>query len=85
MSADPENKIVVDGILAPYSWSRGYSINRIALHSAGEKEFLIDLRNKKGRELKASLGNRALITGRFSGKKSSPKSIIVESYRIIDW
>lgn len=75
----------IDGILVPNSWSARNRVLTIAIHSAGEQEYLIDSKNKAGQELKNFLGKRVKIKGELLQARSDPKRIIVNAYEVFSW
>lgn len=75
----------IDGILVPNSWSARNRVLTIAIHSAGEQEYLIDSKNKAGKELKKFLGKRVKIKGELWQAHSDSKRIVVNAYEVFNW
>ena len=84
-SPDRKKEIEIDGILVVVRWSKKNQVKTTAVYLAGEKEFIIDSKNKAGKKLREFLGKRIKIVGKISSEKVTPKVIIVTSYEILDW
>ncbi len=80
-----DKEIKVDGILVPHTWSKGNRVTTIAIHTAGEQEYIIDPNHKTSKELKNLVGKRVKVTGQICKTKSGPRRLIVRTYEIFDW
>jgi hypothetical protein len=83
--ASSKNKaITVMGIVVPVDWDENGNPVTIAVSSHDEQEFIIENRNKKGKEVEKLLRQKVRVIGDLLDSESSRKKIRIKSYTTLD-
>jgi hypothetical protein len=83
--ASSKNKaITVIGIVVPVDWDENGNPVTVAVSSNNEQEFIIENRNKKGKEVEKLLRQKVRVSGDLRDSKGSRKKIRIKSYTKLD-
>jgi hypothetical protein len=83
--ASSKNKaVMVVGIVVPVDWDENGNPVAVAISSHDEQDFIIENRNKKGKEVEKLLRQKVRVIGDLLDSESNRKKICIKSYTKLD-
>ena len=79
---DPENEIIIRGIITPCEWNNDESVKSVSISSEDEQEYLVE-NSVKSRELLKNLRKMVCAVGTRREDKNGRKYLRVKKYWLI--